>query len=190
MAGAFAWLNRLIQSFGQLFPRIVLVRRTYALVKFRWNGSVAVRNGGLAWYWPIATDIRMVPITERAAKVSVGVVAVRNGPWEAPVCTSTSVAVMFSVTDVLAMLNLYDSAAVVENVVTAATRDHWPDEKRAAAEAREELVGHGIELSQFAVVNVKEYISHGEGHQHSDHRAWGVEGDQDAIRLPSSGAPY
>jgi len=60
MEGLFSWVGELINWFGSLIPRLLIVRSTHGGVKFV-RGKDAVRlEPGLHVYWPFVTEIQLV----------------------------------------------------------------------------------------------------------------------------------
>jgi regulator of protease activity HflC (stomatin/prohibitin superfamily) len=70
MTAALSWLNDLMQWFGRLVPRPVLVRATHAAVRFSPGGSAALLMPGLIWYWPIVQDVEIVSTQVRTLATS------------------------------------------------------------------------------------------------------------------------
>ena len=65
MDSAFAWIGQIVEWFGKFIPRLAIVRSTHAGVRFR-HGSIAKRLGpGLHFYWPIVTEVDIMPVARQ-----------------------------------------------------------------------------------------------------------------------------
>ena len=65
MESAFTWLGDIIQWIGKLIPHIYIVRVTHAGVKFR-HGKTAIEiTPGVGWYWPIVTEVDIIPVARQ-----------------------------------------------------------------------------------------------------------------------------
>lgn len=58
---ALDWLGYLIEWIGKLFPRIQIVKRTHGGVRFVGGKTVKEVKPGVRVYWPIVTDMVLVP---------------------------------------------------------------------------------------------------------------------------------
>lgn len=61
MSEAFAWLGQLFEWFGQFVPRWKIVRATHGGVKFVNGKNVQTVQPGIIWYWPVTTEIEIIP---------------------------------------------------------------------------------------------------------------------------------
>ena len=64
MESALGWLGDIIQWFGKFIPRIIIVRVTDKLIKFRYGNDIilctssnGIRGTGIHFYWPLVTEI-------------------------------------------------------------------------------------------------------------------------------------
>lgn len=55
MTGAFEWLGKLVEWFGQFFPRWTILDTTEGAVKFVGGKKVIVCGPGIWWWWPART---------------------------------------------------------------------------------------------------------------------------------------
>jgi len=69
MDAAFGWLGRVIEFLFSLLPRLIIVRKTHAGVRFR-NGKEALPVlPGLRIYWPIVTEIVLYPTVRQTVNL-------------------------------------------------------------------------------------------------------------------------
>lgn len=66
--GAFEWLSELMRWLGKFIPRPIVVRYTHAGVKFKWGHTVVVLNPGVHVYFPLTTDIEIIPVARQTIK--------------------------------------------------------------------------------------------------------------------------
>lgn len=58
MSSAFAWIGQLIEWFGALIPRLLVVEVGQQVVKLRRGHEIELLDPGLHVYWPFITRIR------------------------------------------------------------------------------------------------------------------------------------
>lgn len=68
MESAFSWFGDIIAWFGQLIPRIIIIRATHGGVKFVRGHKVVVLEPGLTWYWPIITEYIDIIVVRQTKK--------------------------------------------------------------------------------------------------------------------------
>lgn len=61
---AFAWLGQIVEFFGKLVPRLIIVKATEGGVKWVHGAEVVALLPGLHVYWPIVTEYQVI-ITAR-----------------------------------------------------------------------------------------------------------------------------
>ena len=161
MSSAFAWLNNMIQSLGQLIPRLVLIRKTYRGILFRYNGSTAMMEPGLTWYWPISSELRLIPTTTRVwelESVTVTGNPVRWGDLEIPTAAFIGGTVQATVTDPTKLIKVYGLRSTAVGLARMAMRELWEDGAEGfAARVIQRLEGEyadfGLRLERFAVTD-------------------------------------
>ena len=170
MASAFAWLNSLIRSFSQVFPRLVNVRATHRGVVFGAKGGIRVLEPGLRIYWPVASQVRLMSVITRSWEVNRTVVGEHlNTDWTVPVpySISASAVIHVRVSDVEKVLEVFSIPAAVDTVAKGALCFHWEGENdetyRAAVKATvtERLGRWGIEVLSFQVIDVYRNVNIG-----------------------------
>ena len=65
MESAFAWLGHVIEWVGSLIPRLKIVRATHAGVRFRHGKTPIEIKPGLCIYWPIVTEVDIIPVARQ-----------------------------------------------------------------------------------------------------------------------------
>ena len=108
MASAFEWLNNIFKALGKLIPRIFLIRSTYRGVLFARDGSMKEVSPGLAWHWPIVSELRKIPVTIRTWPV--GPIAIDSDDlfFGLRLIWSRRAVVQVKIEDVLLAVGLYD----------------------------------------------------------------------------------
>lgn len=66
MDAALGWLGDIFRAILLIVPRIVVVRATHGGVRFRHGHKALEMNPGVHWYWPVVTEIEIVPVRDRA----------------------------------------------------------------------------------------------------------------------------
>lgn len=69
MEAAFGWLGDLMRAVMSLFPRILIVRKTHAGVKFAMGSRVRVMHPGLHWVFPLLDEYEVVPVERQTANL-------------------------------------------------------------------------------------------------------------------------
>jgi len=65
MDSAFAWIGQIMEWLGKFFPRLLIVRRTHAGVKFVQGAKVVKLNPGIHFYWPLITEVEVMPVVRQ-----------------------------------------------------------------------------------------------------------------------------
>ena len=134
---AFAWLNNLMEWFGRLFPRLVLIRATHRGVLFKPRGRVRELCPGLWWYWPITSELQKISMQERATLTSAQVVGH---------CRLVAVTVVWRVKDAKAVATRYRQfEARVTNEARVQVNRKGVD-MRAVAQAMAEIFADEVEI--------------------------------------------
>lgn len=66
---AFGWLGRLVEWFGQFFPRWIILDTTEGAVKYRRGLAPVVLGPGIHWYWPATTKYTEYPTAFQADRL-------------------------------------------------------------------------------------------------------------------------
>ncbi len=65
MEAAFAWIGKIMDWFGQFFPRWIIVKPMEGYVKFVRGARVVALAPGIHWYWPVTTELEMHPVVRQ-----------------------------------------------------------------------------------------------------------------------------
>ena len=65
MDTAFAWLGHIAEWFGAFIPRVKIVRATHGGVRFRNGKSASEIKPGIIVYWPIVTEVDIIPVARQ-----------------------------------------------------------------------------------------------------------------------------
>lgn len=65
MDAALGWLGDIFRAVLLLCPRLIIVRSTHAGIKFRRGREEIVINPGLHVYWPLVTEVEIIPVRYR-----------------------------------------------------------------------------------------------------------------------------
>ena len=76
---AFQWLNDLLYWVGSFFPRIKVVRSTHKGVRFKWGKNPILINPGICVYWPIVTNITLIPVVRQTTQLQPQVLTTADG---------------------------------------------------------------------------------------------------------------
>ena len=166
MAGAFTWLNNLLHTFAKIFPRLFIVRDTHRGVVFRWNGSMRRLDPGLRFYWPVASEIRIMPVVTRSietARISVATREVEVGfGVTLPIVASLSSVAQFRVVDVMKAIKVFDiKAAVTVAIMKVVGTMHEESDFDMAIAIQEKMDEWGMVLENFATIDRQEQIAFG-----------------------------
>lgn len=161
LSNALNWLNDLIQWFGKLIPRIVLIHPTHRGVRFGPSGKAVMVGPGVVVYWPIIFDLVQIPITTISYQ-SPGQVLPVESTSMIPQIVACATAVQFRIEDpVLAATKALNFHAITDNRVQAAVARHWNGNvedrswcEAALQEVRQVLEPYGIHIERLDVCQV------------------------------------
>ncbi|MHA2218512.1 MAG: SPFH domain-containing protein [Candidatus Hodarchaeales archaeon] len=75
----FQWLGNLLEWFASWIPRVIIVNKTHAGVKFRWGKVVIPLDAGVHIYWPIVTDIMQYPVVRHTHDLECQALMTKDG---------------------------------------------------------------------------------------------------------------
>lgn len=113
------WINDLIYFLGSFFPHIYIVRSTHAGVRFRFGKPHKIEPGRVIIYWPIVTELKIIPIIEQTTETAPIVVLTKDSKQVA-VCAVIIYSINDAFTAVVKPLNVY---SIIDNVVQSALAD-------------------------------------------------------------------
>jgi len=73
------WLSKALDTLLLIFPRLVIIRSTHALVSFRMGRHMRVHPPGLHVYWPLVTSVTLIPTARTTYNVETQVLTTREG---------------------------------------------------------------------------------------------------------------
>jgi regulator of protease activity HflC (stomatin/prohibitin superfamily) len=110
-------LGQFLQAILGIIPRLVVIRTTHGGVKFRRGKQAIVMGPGLHVYWPLITQIEIVPVARQTMSLPSQVLMTRD---DKPVMVAGSV--VFTINDMLLAyggLN-WDVATTLDDVARSA----------------------------------------------------------------------
>lgn len=78
MDAALGWLGDLVRWLANIVPRLVLIRATHGAVKFVRAKTVKI-GPGLHVFWPITTEIEIVPVVRQVLNLDQQVLETKDG---------------------------------------------------------------------------------------------------------------
>lgn len=79
MESAFSWLGKLAGWLGKLIPKIGICRATHGGVKFVRGKNVKEVKPGLYLYWPLTTEVVIVPVARQTLNLVSQVLVTKDG---------------------------------------------------------------------------------------------------------------
>lgn len=95
----FDWLSHLIEWFGSLIPRVGICRATHAGVKFRRGKVVVPIKPGIYFYWPIVTEVSLLPTARRTINLESQTLTTKDND-----CVTVSVVVIYRIVHIVKAL--------------------------------------------------------------------------------------
>lgn len=149
----FELLASFLRASVAWLPRLDLVRKTHAAVKFSRGGATRLVPPGLYWYWPLTTEVEQIVTAERAWNLETQTIAPTTGQ---PI--GVSAVLTCTVTDPLkALTRAYDLDEIIPNVGLAAVLESIVGASTKAL--RERLISGALtnDLSRVARKRLKPY---------------------------------
>jgi len=120
MGVALGWLNDLIQALLKFLPRLVLIRETHRGVKFTRRGTACLMKPGLRWWWPLISDVELVPVVRQSIDLPSQTLQTGDG-----VAVVASAIIVYEIRDaVKARATSWDFDQTISDVARVAFRDH------------------------------------------------------------------
>ena len=161
MESAFAWLGHLIEWLGRWIPKIVVVRATHGGVKFVNGWKVKRLNPGRHIYWPIFTDIEIIPVARQSMNLITQILVTADNQT-----VSCGAVIVYDIVDVVKALsqnwditdtiNDITQTAIVETITTTAYDDIKSDinckiVQRLTKSVRDALKPYGIKVHRCSL---------------------------------------
>lgn len=78
MEAALGWFGQIFNALLMLFPRIAIIRATHGGVKWYWGKKAIPLNPGLHVYWPLTTEIEILPTARQTANIPTQVLTTKD----------------------------------------------------------------------------------------------------------------
>ena len=79
MDSAFAWLGQLVEWFGKLLPRWMILDTTEGAIKYIGGKRVVVCGAGIHWYWPARTSWVTYPVARQTDRLETQTMETQDG---------------------------------------------------------------------------------------------------------------
>lgn len=96
MDTAFGWLGKIIEWFGRFIPILVVVRATHNGVKFIRGSRIKKMLPGLHVYWPLTTEIELIPVVRQTKNLFNQVLVTRDQKT-----VSAGIVIVYTIEDVI-----------------------------------------------------------------------------------------
>jgi len=168
MEGAFAWIGWLFEWLARWIPRILIVRSTHAGARFRYGSKVSPLQPGLHVYWPLVTEVEVIPTARQTHNLPTQALLTSDGKK-----IVVSGVVVYAINDVVATIarnwdvsdTLNDiSMVAITKVITTHTLEyllqHLTDEvqDKLTHETRRRLRRYGVSVYWTALTDFSEAI--------------------------------
>lgn len=164
MDAALGWIGDLVRYCARLVPRLQLVRITERAVKFRWGKAVEV-GPGLHWWWPVTTEMDIVPVVRQVLSLSEQTIQTSEGKT-----VVADAIIVYSITDLYTFLvENHDADANVAELAAAGVRKailstplaevvggRAKFDNRLTSEAQKSLKGFGVEVEALRLQSFAE----------------------------------
>jgi len=177
MDSAFAWLGDIIQWFGRWIPHLAIIRSTHAGVKFRHGKKAVAMPPGLCFYWPLVTEIEIMPVARCTHNLPTQALMTKDGRK-----VVVSGVVVYKIKDIVAALaRNWDVNDTINDITMCAITDvitkhdfkdimeHITSEiqMKLTKETRHKLRAYGVQVFRTALTDfstalvIKNIGSHG-----------------------------
>jgi len=163
----FSWLSDIILAILEIVPRRVIVRSTHRGVKWRMRRGPVELKPGLRWWWPLTSEIEVIPVARQTLNTSTQALMTRDGKQ-----VVAGGVVVYSIQDIVKAIgernydvdetvNDISQAALVE-VVTTWNLDELLEnitgkvEEDLTATCRKALRCYGVYVSRAALTDFSE----------------------------------
>jgi len=79
MENAFAWIGKIAEFLGSLFPRITVIMSSHRGVKYVWGSKVVLLEPGVHVYWPIVTQLETVAVVRQVLDLKSQILETKDG---------------------------------------------------------------------------------------------------------------
>ena len=78
MESALGWIGSLFETIISLLPHLGLCKVTHGGLKFKRAGKVSEIRPGLYWYWPVVTEIALIPVVRQTLNLPTQILTTRD----------------------------------------------------------------------------------------------------------------
>jgi len=168
MDGALGWISEIIHWFGRFIPRLVIVRATHAGVRFRRGRDAYPVPPGLHIYWPLCTEMEVIPVARQTHNLPSQALLTRDGKR-----VVAGGVVVYRITDIVAAisrnwdvsdtLNDISMLAITEVVTThdlAHLLEHLTDDvqQKLTHVTRKRLRQYGVQVYRAFLTDFSECL--------------------------------
>lgn len=79
MESAFAWIGKIAEFFGSLFPRLLIVKSSHCAVKYVHGYKRVLLEPGLHLYWPLVTEYEICAVVRQIVALASQVLETKDG---------------------------------------------------------------------------------------------------------------
>lgn len=163
MESAFAWIGSIIEWLGNFIPRVKIVRATHAGVRFRHGKTAEAIKPGLCVYWPIVTEVDIIPVARQTHNLPSQSLTTKDGEK-----VVVSGVVVYSIKDIVAcMAKNWDvsdtindiTMCAITHVITQHTYSHILEnitggiQTELTKETRRKLKSYGVKVVRTALTD-------------------------------------
>lgn len=114
---AFSWLGDIVRAILQFVPRLTIVRPTHGGVRFRRGKVAREMRPGLHVYWPLITEIEVIPTARQTDNLTPQTLATKDRHTVA-----VSGFIVSSISDVVAAIGStnFDHTSTIKDIAQAA----------------------------------------------------------------------
>lgn len=162
MESALGWIGELIQWFGQLIPRLVILDPTQGGVRLRRGNEVTELVPGIHIYWPIITLVKVWPTARQTIDLTTQTFETKDG-----VTVQVSGMLAYTVSNIVALLtSVYEPDNTIRDIGMTVVQEvliqyTWEElrsrlvegtlRKELVKEAQRELRSYGIRVMNVGV---------------------------------------
>lgn len=156
----FEYLGELLSAVMSLFPRLVIIRSTHAGVKFRHGKHILKLGPGITVYWPLVTEIEILPVKRQTKKLDPQYLTTQDG-----ISVGIRGLVVYEVSCPVDLLTrCWDYDETIDDLAQAAIRDtvqgkeweHLDDnlEEKLLWRLTADLCGFGVNVVRVTVTDL------------------------------------
>ena len=165
MESLFGWVGKVVEWFGQFFPRWLIIRTTHGGVKFIRGHKLVALGAGWHLYWPLTTEIMTYPVARQGANLAIQDVITTDGKTIA-----VGGLIVYEIKNIEAILaHTWDPEQTIKDIAMSAYFDtlakmSWIDIRtsmelgtlklKLRRTARKELDKYGVRVLKTSITNL------------------------------------